>query len=116
MHTHHVRRGGLLALGIGTIAMSITASVGAGSPGVSAASADGRAEATASAADASVPVASLSPAPAATPILIEATASPVEVADPDGNEPDRPVVHAGPGPATPVEGATTLIDPLVIER
>jgi hypothetical protein len=115
MHTHHVRRGGLLALGIGTIVMSITASVGAGSPGGSAASAVGRAEATASTTDAAVPVA-LSPAPAATPILIEAAASPVEVADPDGNEPDRPVVHAGPGPATPVEGATTLIDPLVIER
>ena len=115
MHTHHVRRGGLLALGIGTITMSITASVGAGSPGASAASAVGRAEATVSTADAPVPVA-LSPAPAATPILIEVTASSVEAADPDGNEPDRPVVHAGPGPATPVEGATTLIDPLVIER
>jgi hypothetical protein len=27
-----------------------------------------------------------------------------------------PVVHAGPGPAEPVDGAITLIDPLVIER
>jgi hypothetical protein len=116
MHTHHVLRGGLLALGVGAIVMSITASVGAGSPGASAAPAAGRAEVTVSIADASVPVASLRSAPAATPVLIEVTAPPVEAAEPDGNEPDRPVVHAGPGPATPVEGATTLIDPLVSER
>ena len=33
-----------------------------------------------------------------------------------GSPPARLVVQAGPGPATPVEGAITLIDPLVIER
>jgi hypothetical protein len=37
------------------------------------------------------------------PVVPEAPASP-------------PVVHAGPGPVEPTEGAITLIDPLVIER
>jgi hypothetical protein len=116
MHIHHVRRGGLLALGVGTIIMStITATVGAGSPGVPTAPAVGRAEVTVSAPAPTVPMA-VRPAPAAIPVSIEVVVPPVEAADLAGNEPERPVVHAGPGPATPVEGATTLIDPLVIER
>jgi hypothetical protein len=41
----------------------------------------------------------------------------VEEADPGSDPaPEVPVIQAGPGPATPVPGAVTLIDPLVIER
>ena len=64
---------------------------------------------------AGVQAAPLPAAPAAVPVVV---ALPVEaeVAPTSDPEPERPVVQAGPGPATPVEGATTLIDPLVIER
>ena len=117
MHIRHVLRGGLLAIGVGTFVMSLTASAGTGSPGASAAPAVGRAAVTGAVAGAVGPVASLHPASAATPISIEVSAvAPGEQAETDGDEPDRPVIQAGPGPATPVEGATTLIDPLVIER
>ena len=116
MHIRHVLRGGLLTLGIGIGAMSITAAADSGTSSTSSAPAADRAAAVVTAAVRPGPVPI---APAATPILIEAAA----MADPDGGaepaswpEPDRPVVQAGPGPATPVEGATTLIDPLVIER
>jgi hypothetical protein len=40
-----------------------------------------------------------------------------EEAEPGSDPPpDVPVIQAGPGPATPVPGAITLIDPLVIVR
>ncbi len=116
MHIHHVVRGGLLAIGMGIIVMSFTASAGTGSPGVSAAPAVGHAVVTAAAADA---VVLMAPPPSSTapPIPLEvATIVPGEQVKTDGAEPDRPVIQAGPGPATPVEGATTLIDPLVIVR
>lgn len=116
MHIRHVLRGGLLTLGIAIGAMSITAAADSGTRSTSPAPAVDRAAAVVPAEVASGPVRF---APAATPILIEVAA----MAEPDGGaepaswpEPDRPVVQAGPGPATPVEGATTLIDPLVIER
>ncbi len=117
MHIHHVLRGGLLAIGVGTFVMSLTASADIGSPGASAAPAVGRAAVNGVVADAVGPVASLRPASAAAPVQIVVTAvASGEQAKTDGDEPDRPVIQAGPGPATPVEGATTLIDPLVIER
>jgi hypothetical protein len=52
-------------------------------------------------------------APAAVAVAVPVTDEVAPTSDP---APERPVVQAGPGPATPVEGATTLIDPLVIER
>lgn len=118
MHIHHALRGGLLTLGIGIGAMSLTAAAGIGTSSAPSAPAAGRAGMVD--VDRHMAQAAPSPvAPAATPISIEATAAapPSEGAKPASwPEPDRPVVQAGPGPATPVEGATTLIDPLVIER
>ena len=117
MHIRHVLRGGLFAMGVGTFVMSFTATAGTESPGAPAAPAVGGAEVIGVDAGAVGPTASLRPAPAATPILIEVPAAPPgEQAKVDEDEPDRPVVQAGPGPATPVKGATTLIDAMVIER
>jgi len=117
MHIRHVLRGGLFAMGVGTFVMSFTATAGTESPGASAAPAVGRAEVIGVVADAVEPTASLRPEPAAAPIVIEiSAAAPGETAEPDEDDPDRPVIQAGPGPAVPVEGATTLIDPMVIER
>ena len=97
--------------------MSVIATAGTGSPGASAARAVGRAEVTGTAAGAVAPATSLDPSPAATPIRIgDPVVAHGEQAEQDGEVPDRPVIQAGPGPATPVDGATTLIDPLVIER
>lgn len=116
MHIHHVVRGGLLAIGMGIFVMSVTASADTGSPGVPAAPAVGPAVVAGDAAD---EVGLMAPPPSSTapPIPPEvATIVPGEQVKTDGVEPDRPVIQAGPGPATPVEGATTLIDPLVIVR
>jgi hypothetical protein len=114
MRIHHVLRGGLIFLGTGIGAMSLSGSVGIGTPSALAAGAAGRAEAPAVDQVAGVQAA---PVPAAVAAPAVAVAAPeAEVATVPGTEPDRPVVQAGPGPATPVEGATTLIDPLVIER
>jgi hypothetical protein len=114
MRIHHVLRGGLILLGTGIGAMSLTASVGLGTPSALAASAAGGAVVPSAEGNAGVQAAPVPAAPAATPVVV---ASPeAGVATVSEQEPDRPVVQAGPGPATPVEGATTLIDPLVIER
>jgi hypothetical protein len=113
MRIHHVLRGGLIFLGMGIGAMSLTASVGLGTPSALAAGAAGRAGAPSAGEVAGVQAAPV-PAAAATPVVLASLEA--EVATATGIEPDRPVVQAGPGPATPVEGATTLIDPLVIER
>jgi hypothetical protein len=114
MHIHHVIRGGLIFVGTGIGAMSLTASAVVGNPGMTAAPPAGhvavdvveRVEAKA---------APLPAAPAAEPVVVAAPVA-AEVAPTSDPKPERPVVQAGPGPATPVEGATTLIDPLVIER
>jgi hypothetical protein len=114
MRTHHVIRGGLIFVGAGIGAMTLTASAGVGSPGMAAAPV--ASHVAVDALDRAEGRAAPRPeAPAAVPVVV---AAPVEdeVAPPPDPEPDRPVVHAGPGPATPVEGATTLIDALVIER
>ena len=114
MRIHHVLRGGLIFLGTGIGAMSLTASVGLGIPSALAAGA-ARGAGTPSADEvAGVQAAPVPAAPAATPVVVASLGA--EVATVSDPEPDRPVVQAGPGPATPVEGATTLIDPLVIER
>jgi hypothetical protein len=114
MRIHHVIRGGLIITGIGIGAMSLTASAGVGTLDTSAASAVGRVAVAAVVEDVEVQAAPL-PAAAATPVVLVApVADEAEVVPTP--EPERPVVQAGPGPATPVEGATTLIDPLVIER
>ena len=113
MRIHHGLRGGLIFLGTGIGAMSLTASVGIGTPTALAARPAGDvgvlAEGNAGVQAAPVPAAPA--APAAVAVSWEA-----EVATVPDPGPDRPVVQAGPGPATPVEGAITLIDPLVIER
>jgi hypothetical protein len=115
MHIHHVIRGGLFVTGVGIGTFCIVASAGAGSHGVVTAPAVGVAAVTVPASDVSVESAPLPLAPAATPVLIEVTF--VEEAEPGSDPaPEVPVIHAGPGPATPVPGAVTLIDPLVIER
>lgn len=116
MHIHHVLRGGLLTLGIGIGAMSLSAAADIATSSTPSAPAAGGAGSGVVHPEA--PAAPLPAAPAATPVSIEVTAAvPGEEAEPASwPEPDRPVVQAGPGPATPVEGATTLIDPLVIER
>jgi hypothetical protein len=113
MRIHHVLRGGLILLGTGIGAMSLTASVGIGTSSTPAASAASATEAPAdgNAGVQAAPVPAEPVAPAAVPVSWEA-----EVAMLPDPVTDRPVVQAGPGPATPVEGATTLIDPLVIER
>lgn len=112
MHIHHLIRGGLFLMGVGIGTICITASAGAGSQ---SATESGGVTAVA-APDATVQEV-LPEAPAAVPVLIEVPVAPVEEAEaaPDLDH-HRPVVQAGPGPATPVPGATTLIDPLVIER
>ena len=114
MRTHHVIRGGLIFVGAGIGAMTLTASAGVGSPGMAAAPV--ASHVGVEALDRAVVVEAPVPeAPPAVPVVVAAPAE-VEVAPPRDPEPDPPVVQAGPGPATPVEGATTLIDPLVIER
>lgn len=118
MHTHHLIRGGLFLTGVGIGSIFITASAGAGSHGVVTAS---RGEHAAAAVPAPEPVVQeelLPVAPAAIPVLIEIPTVPHVVEAEPVTEPvsDIPVVQAGPGPATPVPGAITLIDPLVIER
>jgi hypothetical protein len=107
MRIHHVLRGGLVLIGAGIGAMSLTAPVG---PGTASALAADAASATAapSAGNAGAQAAAVPVAPAAVAVVVPED----EVA----SVPAFPVVHAGPGPATPVEGAITLIDPLVIER
>jgi hypothetical protein len=114
MHIHHVIRGGLIILGTGIGAMSLTASAGVGTPGLTAAPVGGHVAVDA-VERAGAQAAPLPLAPAAPAVAV---AVPVadEVAPTSDPAPERPVVQAGPGPATPVEGATTLIDPLVIER
>jgi hypothetical protein len=114
MRIHHVLRGGLIFLGTGIGAMSLTTSAGIGTPSALAADAAGRAGAPSAGEVAGVQAAPVPAAPAATPVVVASWE--VEVATVSDTEPERPVVQAGPGPATPVEGATTLIDPLVIER
>jgi hypothetical protein len=114
MRNRHDVRGGLIFTGIGIGAMSLIASAGIGTPGTSAAPAAGRVVVPVAVEDVGVQAAPIS-APAAAPAA--AVAFPADEAEAVPTpEPDRPVVQAGPGPATPVEGATTLIDPLVIER
>jgi hypothetical protein len=120
MHIHHVIRGGLFITGVGIGTFCIATSAGAGSHGAVAAPAAGVAAVAAPAPDVALESPLLPLAPAATPVLIEvATVSPtvVEEAEPGSDPaPEVPVIQAGPGPATPVPGAVTLIDPLVIER
>ena len=130
MHIHHLIRGGLFLTGVGIGSLCISTSAGAGSHGVVAAPAVGVAAVTDPASDVGLPSAPLPVAPAATPVQLEsAPADPIQVqaaavapavdegAEPGSDpEPEVPVVQAGPGPATPVPGAVTLIDPLVIER
>ena len=114
MRIHHVLRGGLTLVGVGIGAMSLTASAGVGTVGMTAAPVAGQV-----AVDAlertEARVVPLPDAPAAVPVVV-ALHGEEEVAPSSDPEPERPVVQAGPGPATPVEGATTLIDPLMIER
>jgi hypothetical protein len=130
MHIHHALRGGLFLTGVGIGSLCIAASAGAGSHGVVTAPAAGVAVVTAPAPEVVLPGTPLPPAPAATPVLIQsvptdevgAEAVPVaptvvEEAEPGSDPaPEVPVIQAGPGPATPVPGAITLIDPLVIVR
>ena len=114
MRIHHVLRGGLIFLGTGIGAMSLIASAGIGITSAFAADAAGGAGVSSVDENAGVQAA---PIPAATPAVPVVVASlDAEVAAVSDPEPDRPVIQAGPGPATPVEGAITLIDPLVIER
>jgi hypothetical protein len=130
MHIHHLIRGGLFLTGVGIGSLCISTSAEAGSHGVVTAPAVGNAAATVTASEELLPSAPLPAAPAATPVLIEsAAAEPVRVAaavvsptvieeaEPGPDPvPEVPVIQAGPGPATPVPGAVTLIDPLVIVR
>ena len=114
MRIHHVVRGGLIFLGTGIGAMSLTASAGIGTPSVLAATAANGVAVSSVDENAGAQAAPIPAATAAVPVVV---ASPeAEVAAVSDPEPDRPVIQAGPGPATPVEGAITLIDPLVIER
>ncbi len=129
MHIHHVIRGGLFFTGAVIGTLTIVASAEAGSHGVVTAPAAGVAAVSLPAPEVTAVSETLAPAPAAIPVLIEpVSASSVpdgpsiartgqEEAEP-GASPGHevPVVQAGPGPATPVPGAVTLIDPLVIER
>jgi hypothetical protein len=128
MQHHHVIRGGLFLTGVVIGSFGIVASAGAGSRHlVTAPAAD--VVALVAPAEASSPSGPVPVAPAATPVLV-ASASPDatptdgaaapavgEEAEPGSDPPpDVPVIHAGPGPVTPVPGAVTLIDPLVIVR
>jgi len=113
MRIHHAIRGGLIIVGTTIGAMTLTASAGVTSPGLTAAPVAGLV-AVDTVAHVEVVDAPLAVAPAASPVAV---ALPVEAeVAPTSNQPDPPVVQAGPGPAAPVEGATTLIDPLAIER
>ena len=114
MRIHHVIRGGLILVGTAIGAMSLTASAGVNSPGLTAAPVAGPV-AVDPVARVEAQVVPLAEAPAAVAVAV---APPVvaEVAPTSDPEPERPVIQAGPGPAAPVEGATTLIDPLAIER
>ena len=114
MRIHHVIRGGLIFVGTGIGAMSLTASAGVGTPGLTAASVAGPVAVDA-AERAEAQAAPLPAAPAAVAVVVDVPGE-AGVAPTSEPEQDPPVVQAGPGPATPVEGATTLIDPLVIER
>jgi hypothetical protein len=123
VRTHHVIRGGLIFIGTGIGAMSLTASASVVSSGVTAAPAAGHV--VGDAGDGAEVPAPLPAAPAAVPVVV---ALPVEIEaaptpDPEPRpeavaqpEPEPPVVQAGAGPAAPVEGATTLIDSIAIER
>ena len=112
MRIHHVIRGGLIFVGTTIGAMSLTASAGVTSPGLTAAPVAGPV-AVHTVARVEAQVVPLAEAPAAVAVAPPVVA---EVAPTPEPEPERPVVQAGPGPAAPVEGATTLIDPLAIER
>jgi hypothetical protein len=129
MHTHHAIRGGLLLAGVVIGSFVTTASAGAGSHGVvtaraadiaavpGAGSVEVRVDAPLALAPAAVPV--LIEVAPAVPSMVEAASTPVdgqEVEPGSGPSPEVPVIQAGPGPAVPVPGAVTLIDPLVIER
>jgi hypothetical protein len=114
MRIHHVIRGGLIFVGTGIGAMSLTASAGVGSPGLTAAPAAGHV-AVETVERAEAQAAPLPAAPAAEPVAVALPVA-AEAAPTLDPEPEPPVVQAGPGPASPVEGATTLIDPLAIER
>lgn len=118
MHIHHLIRGGFFLTGVGIGSICITASAGAGSQGGVTTVRGDLAAATVPAFEVVVREDLLPVAPAATPVLIEVPAEPqvVEAEPAPGEAPDIPVVQAGPGPAVPVPGAITLIDPLVIER
>lgn len=119
MHYRHVIRGGFFLMGVGIGTIFLIASAGAGTHGAITALAAGRAAVPVAVPDAVVSMASMPEAPAATPVLIEipVVELPVEEAEPAAEPaPEEPVVDAGPGPAEPVPGAVTLIDPLVIER
>ena len=114
MRIHHAIRGGLIIVGTTIGAMTLTASAGVTSPGPTAAPVAGLV-AVDTVAHVEAVDAPLAVAPAASPVAV---ALPVEaeVAPTSNPQPQPPVVQAGPGPAAPVEGATTLIDPLAIER
>ena len=115
LRIHHVVRGGLIMLGIGIGTMSLVTSAGSAVAPTVVAPAAHRAVVTVASDDAGAQ---------AVPVLAARAASPAVAAETHADEaepvtdphPDYPVVQAGPGPATPVEGAITLIDPLVIER
>lgn len=115
MRMHHGRRGGCVFTGILIGAMSLSTSAGGNIPDPVAAPAAHRTGVTVVERDAgaqAAPVSTVPAAPRAVPVAVPEDAT-EPVSEP---EPERPVIQAGPGPATPVEGATTLIDPLVIER
>lgn len=114
MRIHHVLRGGLIFLGTGIGAMSLTTSVGTGIPSPLAAVTAREAGTPPAGELVGVQAAPVPAAPVASSVVVASLGD--EVATASGTEPDRPVVQAGPGPAAPVEDATTLIDPLVIER
>ncbi len=118
MHIHHLIRGGFFLTGVGIGSICITASAGAGSQGGVTTVRGDHAAATAPASELVVQEDLLPVAPAAIPVLIGVPAVPqvVEAEPAPDAASDVPVVQAGPGPAVPVPGAITLIDPLVIER
>ena len=115
MRIHHIIRGGLIFVGTTIGAMTLTASAGVTSRDLTAAPVAGPVVVDDSVPHLEAVAAPLADAPAAVPVAV---VLPVvdEVAPTSDPEPEHPVVQAGPGPATPVEGATTLIDPLTIER